>query len=99
MSLAQVGRMAWEGIKAAIPMILIRLLIEKLVSLIVPAAGALMAIVEGLQAAWGTISRIFQAIERFVAFLRAVKGGQAGRPFARATLFRISTCPIRTMWT
>lgn len=83
LSIVAIGRMAWEGIKAAIPMILIQLLIEKVVSMIIPAAGALLMIVEGLQAAWGTISRIFQAIERFVGFLRAVRGGQAGRPFAQ----------------
>jgi hypothetical protein len=81
MSLAQIGQMAWEGIKAAIPPALIQILIEKLVSMIVPAAGAVMAIVEGLQAAWGTVSRILQAIEKFMAFMKAVKSGGAGPQF------------------
>jgi hypothetical protein len=84
LKLADIGKMAWQGIKQAIPMVLIRILIEKLVAMIVPAAGALLAIIEGLQAAWGTVSRILQAIERFVAFLKAVKGGQAGLLFAQA---------------
>jgi hypothetical protein len=83
-SLSAVAKMAWEGIKQAIPGILIRLLIEKLVSMIVPAAGAVMAIVEGIQAAWGTISRIIQAFEKFFVFLKAVKGGNAGPQFAEA---------------
>jgi len=83
-SLSMVAKMAWEGIKSAIPVILVRLLIEKLVAMIVPAAGAVMAIVEAIQAAWGSISRIIQAFQKFFAFLRAVKGGNAGQPFAVA---------------
>src|SRR6185369_4084780 len=49
---------------------------------IVPAAGALMAIIEGLQAAWGTVSRIIAAFGAFMAFLLAVKSGGAGPLFA-----------------
>ncbi|HAG81753.1 MAG TPA: hypothetical protein DCL61_11440, partial [Cyanobacteria bacterium UBA12227] len=81
---AEVGKMAWEGIKSAIPGVLIGILIEKVVSMIVPAAGTVMVIIEGLQAAWGTVSRILQAFERFMAFLKAVKTGQAGPPFGAA---------------
>ncbi|MGC4067420.1 MAG: polymorphic toxin type 15 domain-containing protein [Polyangiaceae bacterium] len=76
--------MAWEAILAMLPPVLIRLLIEKLVAVIVPAAGALLAIVEGLQAAWGTISSIISAIDKFITFLKAVKGGGAGAQFAAA---------------
>jgi hypothetical protein len=76
--------MAWEAILAMLPPVLIRLLIEKLVAVIVPAAGALLAIVEGLQAAWGTISSIIAAIDKFITFLKAVKGGGAGAQFAAA---------------
>lgn len=83
-SIARIGHMVWEGIKAAIPMVLVQLLIEKLVSMIVPAAGAVMVIIEGLQAAWGTVSRIIQAFQRFFTFLRAVKFGNAGPQFASA---------------
>ncbi len=80
-NLAEVGKMAWEGIKAAIPPALIQILIEKLVAMIIPAAGAVMVVIESLQAAWGTVSRILQAMERFVTFLKAVKTGQSGPQF------------------
>ncbi|AFZ24519.1 hypothetical protein Cylst_2289 [Cylindrospermum stagnale PCC 7417] len=79
---AEVGAMAWEGIKSAIPPTLIQLLIEKVVSMIIPAAGTVMLIIEGLQAAWGTVGRILQAMEKFVTFLKAVKSGQSGPQFA-----------------
>jgi hypothetical protein len=84
LSLAKVGKMAWEGIKAMIPPTLIRILVEKLVALIVPAAGAVMIIVEGLQAAWGAVQRIIAAFQKFFTFLKAVKSGNAGPPFAQA---------------
>jgi hypothetical protein len=83
-ALAEIGKMAWEALKSAIPPTLIQLLIEKLVSMVVPAAGAVMAIIEGLQAAWGTVSRIIAAFGAFFAFLKAVKPGAAGPPFAAA---------------
>jgi hypothetical protein len=83
-ALARVGTMVWEGLKQVIPVVLIQILIQKLVSMIVPAVGAVMAIIEGLQAAWGTVSRIIYAFERFFAFLRAVKTGNAGPQFAEA---------------
>jgi len=83
-SFAEIGKMAWEGLKAAIPGILIQLLIEKLVAMIVPAAGAILTIIEGLRAAWGTVSRIIQAFELFFKFLQAVKTGNAAGPFAEA---------------
>ena len=77
-------QMALDALIVAIPAALIAILIEKLVSMIVPAAGALMAIIEGLQAAWGTISRIIAAFAAFMAFLLAVKSGGAGPLFAVA---------------
>jgi hypothetical protein len=83
MGMAELGQMAWEGIKAAIPPALIQILVEKLVSMIVPAAGTVMVIIEGLQAAWGTASRILQAMERFIGFLKAVKSGQSGPQFGQ----------------
>ncbi len=82
MTLAKIGKLAWDALIQAIPSALISILIEKLVSMIVPAAGAILTIIEGLKAAWGTVSRIIQAIQQFVSFLKAVKDGQAGRPFA-----------------
>lgn len=84
LSLAKVGKMAWEGIKAMIPPTLTRILVEKLAAMIVPAAGAVMVIIEGLQAAWGAVQRIIAAFQQFFAFLKAVKTGAAGPPFAQA---------------
>jgi len=74
-------QMALDALMVAIPAALVAILIEKLVAMIVPAAGALMAIIEG-QAAWGTISRIIAAFAAFMAFLLAVKSGGAGPLFA-----------------
>jgi hypothetical protein len=81
---AEVGKMAWDGIKSAIPPALIQILIEKVISMIVPAAGAVLAIIEGLQAAWGTVSRVIQAFDHFMGFLKAVKTGQSGPQFGSA---------------
>jgi len=75
-------QMALDALIVAIPAALVAILIEKLVSMIVPAAGAVMAVIEGLQAAWGTVSRIIAAFAAFMAFLLAVKGGSAGALFA-----------------
>src|SRR5205807_5253646 len=83
-SIAEIARMVWEGLKAAIPGILIALLIEKLMSLIVPAVGAILTIIQSIQAAWGSLGRILQAFETFVAFLKQVKLGNAGPQFAKA---------------
>jgi hypothetical protein len=81
---AKIGSMVWEALKTAIPVMLIELLIEKLVSMIVPAAGAVLAVIQGLQAAWGAVQRIIAAFELFFTFLKAVKGGNAGPQFAAA---------------
>jgi hypothetical protein len=83
-AIAEVARMAWEGLRAAIPGILIALLIEKLMSLIVPAVGAILTIIQAIQAGWASLGRILQAFEAFFAFLRHVKLGSAGPLFAKA---------------
>ncbi|MFG2911493.1 DUF4157 domain-containing protein [Kitasatospora sp. NPDC048298] len=83
-SMAQIGRMAWQAIVAALPGMIVSIVVEKLVSMIVPAAGAIMAIIQGLVAAWNTISKIVAAIGKFVAFLKAVKSGSAACLFADA---------------
>src|SRR3989442_5947334 len=67
-----------------IPQTVIWVLIEKLVALIVPAAAAVMLIIQALQAAWGSLSRIQQAIDSFVSFLRGVRWGNAGALFGKA---------------
>jgi hypothetical protein len=83
-NLDMIGKMAWEALKTAVPTILIQLLVEKLVAMVVPAAGDVMVVIEGLQAAWGAVSRIIAAIDKFITFLKAVKGGGAGPAFANA---------------
>jgi hypothetical protein len=83
-TVAQVGQMAFEALKAAIPMMLIEVLVEKLAALIAPAVGGVMIIIEGLQAAWGSVSAILAAISKFMTFLKAVKSGNAGPQFANA---------------
>jgi hypothetical protein len=80
--LAQISSMAWEALQNALPAALIGILIEKVVAMIIPAVGAVMAIIEGLQAAWDTVSSILSAFGAFVAFLQAVKSGAAGPMFA-----------------
>src|SRR5207245_11656300 len=76
-SIAEVARMVWEGLKAAIPGILIALLIEKLMSLIVPAVGAILTIIQALQSAWAPLGLIVQAFDPFFNFLKHVKPGSA----------------------
>jgi hypothetical protein len=83
-TIAQVATFAWEGIKSMIPQTVIWVLIEKLVALIVPAAAAVMLIIQALQAAWGSLGRILQAFDAFIAFLKGVRLGNAGALFGTA---------------
>jgi hypothetical protein len=81
---SRIAKMVWVAVKAAIPRAIIEFLIQKVISMLVPAAAAIMAIIEGLQAAWATASRVIAALDQFVTFLKAVKGGNAGPQFAKA---------------
>ncbi|MFD8495107.1 DUF4157 domain-containing protein [Amycolatopsis sp. NPDC059657] len=83
-SMAKIGKMAWDALIAALPMMIVTVVIERLVSLIIPAAGAVLAVIQGLMAAWGTISKILAAIGAFIAFVKAVKAGPAACLFAKA---------------
>jgi hypothetical protein len=83
-TVAQVARVAWEGIKSAIPPTVISVLIEKVVSLLVPAAAAALLIVQAIQAAWASLGRILQAVDAFVKFLKGVRWGDAGHLFGQA---------------
>jgi hypothetical protein len=83
-TLGAVARFAFAALKKVIPIALIKLLITKLIGMLVPAAAAVMAIVEGLQAAWGAAGRILGAISKFIVFLKAVRWGNAGPQFAEA---------------
>ena len=80
-SMAEIGQQAWTAVKQAMPTIVIGVLLERLVSMIVPGVGAVLAIIQGLQAAWGTVSQIIQAFGQFMTFLKAVKTGAAGPQF------------------
>ena len=79
-----ITQMALNALMTAIPAALIAVLVEKVLSMIIPAAGAVIAIIEGLQAAWGAVSRIIAAFSAFMAFLLAVESGSAGPLFATA---------------
>ncbi|MEU4768771.1 DUF4157 domain-containing protein [Actinosynnema sp. NPDC023794] len=83
-NITKIGKMVWDAIIAALPMMIVAVVVERLVSLIVPAAGAVLAVVQGLMAAWGSISKIIAAIGAFVAFVKAVKTGPAACLFAAA---------------
>ncbi|MFI0821166.1 DUF4157 domain-containing protein [Streptomyces sp. NPDC021098] len=83
-SMKQIAKMAWDAIVASLPVMIATIIIEKLVSMIIPAAGAILTIIQGLMAAWQTISRIIAAFGKFFAFLKAVKAGPAACLFAEA---------------
>ncbi|MEU3920804.1 DUF4157 domain-containing protein [Streptomyces sp. NPDC029004] len=83
-SIKQIGKMAWDAIIASLPMMIASLVIEKVVSMIVPAAGAILTIVQGLMAAWQSLSSILNAFSKFWAYLKAVKAGPAACLFAEA---------------
>jgi hypothetical protein len=83
-SLPKIIQMAWQALIQALPQILIQLAIEKLVSIIVPAIGGIIQIVQAVIAAYNSIKSIVAAINKFVTFLKAVKAGTAARPFATA---------------
>ncbi|MER7049226.1 eCIS core domain-containing protein [Streptomyces jumonjinensis] len=83
-SVKQIGKMAWDAIIASLPMMIASLVIEKVVSMLVPAAGAILTIVQGLMAAWQSLSSILTAFGKFWAYLRAVKAGPAACLFAEA---------------
>ncbi|MFE9822853.1 DUF4157 domain-containing protein [Streptomyces sp. NPDC005791] len=83
-SVKQIGKMAWDAIIASLPMMIASIVIEKVVSMIVPAAGAILTIVQGLMAAWQSISSILSAFSKFWAYLKAVKAGPAACLFAEA---------------
>jgi hypothetical protein len=83
-TMAAAGQMAWETVKAMIPQTVISILIERLVSMLVPAAGAALLIVQGIQAAWASASRILQAFDAFMTFLKRVRWGDAAALFGNA---------------
>jgi hypothetical protein len=83
-SIAMIAQKVWDALIDALPGMLIETAIEQLIALVIPAAGAIMAIVRGAIAAYHAVSKIIAAIGKFIAFLKAVRSGQAARPFAEA---------------
>ncbi|MEJ8655429.1 eCIS core domain-containing protein [Streptomyces sp. MS1.AVA.4] len=83
-SVKQIGKMTWDAIVASLPMMIASIVIEKVVSMLVPAAGAILTIVQGLMAAWQSLSSILTAFGKFWAYLKAVKAGPAACLFAEA---------------
>ncbi|AXG81888.1 eCIS core domain-containing protein [Streptomyces paludis] len=75
MSVAQIGKMAWQAIVKSLPAMIISIVVEKLIGLIVPAAGGIIAIAQGVMAAYRSVSRIIAAFSAFLTFLKAVKAG------------------------
>ncbi|MFE5854723.1 DUF4157 domain-containing protein [Streptomyces sp. NPDC056500] len=75
MSVAQIGRMAWQAIVKSLPAMIISIVIEKLIGLIVPAVGGIVAIAQGVMAAYQSVSRIIAAFSAFLTFVKAVKTG------------------------
>src|SRR5256885_16642638 len=53
-------------------------------SLVVPAVGAILTIIQAIQAGWASLGRILQAFDAFFNFLKHVKLGSAGPLFAKA---------------
>ncbi|WP_194912902.1 eCIS core domain-containing protein [Catenulispora rubra] len=82
-SIGQIVKMAWKALIAALPQMIIQLVIENVIAALIPAAGAVLKIIQGLVAAYNTISRIIAAISTFIKFLKAVKYGQAACLFAQ----------------
>ncbi|WP_294539550.1 hypothetical protein, partial [uncultured Rhodoblastus sp.] len=83
-SLRKIAGFVWQAIIQSLPGIIVGFLIEKLISMLVPAAAAIMLVVQGLIAAWGSVQKIIQAAQLFFVFLKAVKNGGAGPQFATA---------------
>ncbi|WP_445398212.1 eCIS core domain-containing protein [Streptomyces sp. LE64] len=75
MSVAQIGRMAWQAIVRSLPAMIVSIVIEKLVGLLVPAVGGIIAIAQGVMAAYQSASRIIAALSAFLTFAKAVKTG------------------------
>ncbi|MFG2290019.1 DUF4157 domain-containing protein [Streptomyces sp. NPDC048595] len=83
-SAEEMGKMAWDAALPQLPLIIGELVIEKVVAKLIPGAGWAMAIIDALKTAWGALSKILAAFGLFMDFLKAVKSGNAARPFAKA---------------
>lgn len=84
LTVAKIGRMAWEAVVANMPMIIGELVIEKVVAKLIPGAGWVLAIIDAIKTAWGALQAIFSAMNLVLNYLKAIKEGKAGPLFAKA---------------
>lgn len=75
LKMSQIVSMVWQAVIKALPMMIIQLVLEKVVAALIPGAGAVLAIIQTIMAAWGTISKILDALSKLVSFLKAIKTG------------------------
>ncbi|MGW1375381.1 eCIS core domain-containing protein [Streptomyces sp. NPDC002446] len=80
----EMGKMAWEAALPQLPLIIGELVVKQVVAKLIPGAGWAMAVIDALKTAWGALSEILAAFGLFMDFLKAVKSGNAARPFAKA---------------
>ncbi|MFI9047827.1 DUF4157 domain-containing protein [Streptomyces sp. NPDC053427] len=80
----EMGKMAWDAALPQLPVIIGELVIKQVVAKLIPGAGWAMAVIDALKTAWGALSKILAAFGLFMDFLKAVKSGNAARPFAKA---------------
>ncbi|MEV0780122.1 DUF4157 domain-containing protein [Streptomyces sp. NPDC050428] len=84
MTVEEIVEEAWAAIVPQLPLIIGELVITKVVAKLIPGAGWVMAIIDALKAAYETLSEILRAFGLVIDYLKAVKSGNAGRPFAKA---------------
>ncbi|MFJ9854116.1 DUF4157 domain-containing protein [Streptomyces sp. NPDC101150] len=80
----EMGKMAWDAALPNLPQIIGELVIKQVVARLIPGAGWVMTIIDALKTAWASLSKILAAFGLFMDFLKAVKSGNAARPFAKA---------------
>ncbi|TDC05169.1 hypothetical protein E1265_35580, partial [Streptomyces sp. 8K308] len=84
MTAEEMVEMAWEAALPQLPIIIGELVITKVVAKLIPGAGWILAILDAIQTAIGALGAILRAFQLVLAFLKAVKGGGAGKQFAVA---------------
>jgi len=75
LKIGQIASMVWNAVIKALPMMIIQLVLEKVVAALIPGAGAILAIIQTIQAAWGAISKILGALSKLLSFLKAIRTG------------------------
>lgn len=75
LKMGQIVSMVWGAVIKALPMMIVQLVLEKVVAALIPGAGAILAIIQTIMAAWGAVSKILGAISKLVSFLKAIRAG------------------------